>query len=233
MDMETALTGVTQMLEKKVDNEMEKIDAEIKAIETYDEDDFEALRRKRMEALKKSQEQKQEWISNGHGKYEEVPTEKEFFEATKKSKNVVAHFYIDSSFRCKIVDKHLNILAPKHLETKFLKINAEKSPFLTERLKIKIMPTICLIKDSLTVDYIKGFTDVGNKDDFSTEMLEWRIAQQKVIHYSGDLMTPPSENGDRTALRGKSALTMFGKEKNKTIRGGEIGADDSEDEDDW
>jgi hypothetical protein len=45
--------------------------------------------------------------------------------------------YNVANFRCKIVDKHLAILAPKHVETKFCKINAEKCPFLTDRLKIR------------------------------------------------------------------------------------------------
>ena len=38
-------------------------------------------------------------LMNGHGKYEEVADEKEFFEATKKSNNVVCLFYIPSNFR--------------------------------------------------------------------------------------------------------------------------------------
>jgi hypothetical protein len=32
----------------------------------------------------------------------------------------------------------LAILAKKHMETKFCKINAEKTPFLCDRLKIKV-----------------------------------------------------------------------------------------------
>ena len=83
----------------------------------------------------------------------------------------------------KIVDKHLGILAKKHLEAKFVKINAEKCPFLTERLRIKVIPTIMLVKDSKTRDYIVGFTDLGNHDEFSTEMMEWRIATAGVVEY--------------------------------------------------
>ena len=67
----------------------------------------------------------------GHGEYTEIAEEKEFFELAKKSKNFVCHFYRDEFFRCKIVDKHLRLLAQKHMETKFCKINAEKCPFLT------------------------------------------------------------------------------------------------------
>ena len=64
----------------------------------------------------------------------ELYDEKEFFETSKKSENVVCHFYRDSFERCKIVDKHLAQLARKHIETKFCKINAEKAPFLTGEL---------------------------------------------------------------------------------------------------
>ena len=57
-------------------------------------------------------------------------------------------FYRPETERCKIFDKHLNILAHKHHETKFAKINAEKCPFLTDRLKVRVIPTLVLIKVS-------------------------------------------------------------------------------------
>lgn len=69
------------------------------------------------------------------------------------------------------------------MEAKFCKVNAEKSPFLTQRLRIKVIPTIALVKDSKTKDFIVGFSDLGNCDDFSTEMMEWRIAQSGAIDY--------------------------------------------------
>ena len=55
-------------------------------------------------------------------------------------------------FRCKIVDKHLGQLCLKHYETRFIRLNAEKAPFLSERLKIKMMPTILMCKDSVVID---------------------------------------------------------------------------------
>merc|ERR1719222_338310 len=109
-----------------------------------------------MAGLKKQQAKKQEWLSNGHGQYEEIPEEKEFFNVTKKSENVVCHFYKGDSFNCKVLDKHV--------ETKFCKIDATKCPFLTDRLKIRVIPTMAVIKDGITKDYIIGFTDLGNTD---------------------------------------------------------------------
>lgn len=63
----------------------------------------------------------------------------------------------------------------------------------TERLRIKTLPTLALVKDAKTKDYVVGFSDLGNTDDFSTDVLEWRIAQAAVIEYSGDLLVPPSQ----------------------------------------
>lgn len=91
------------------------------------------------------------------------------------------------SCRCKILDKHLAILAKKHIETKFLKLNVEKAPFLTERLRIKVIPTLALLIDGKTKDYVVGFTDLGNTDEFPTEMLEWRLGCADVINYRLDV----------------------------------------------
>ncbi|ETN61537.1 thioredoxin domain-containing protein 9 [Anopheles darlingi] len=195
-------------LEKQLDNELDRLDS-------FNTDDLDQLRQQRIQQLKKQAQQRQEWKNNGHGEYSELADEKEFFAMSKKSANIVCHFYRDSTPRCRIVDMHLKILAEKHLEAKFCKVNAERCPFLTERLRIKVIPSIALIKDSKTKDYIVGFTDLGNCDDFSTEMLEWRIAQSGAIEYSGDLLTPPDVKKHKKPAN------------QKTIRGG-YDSDDSD-----
>jgi hypothetical protein len=149
--------------------------------------------------------------------------EKEFFEVCKKSQNVVVHFYRESTFRCKIVDKHLAELARSHIECRFVKIDAEKSKFLTERLKIKMLPTIALIKDNKPIDYVVGFGDLGNTDDFDLEMLEWRIARADIIEYNGDLVNPPT-NTKKKHINVKSKSSIRGNRRD----------DDSDDEgNDW
>lgn len=222
--MQNALEGHLLQASKAVE---EQLDAEINRLDKMDEDDFDVLRQRRMDALKKSQQQKQEWMSNGHGKYTEVADEKGFFDACKKSKKVVCHFYRDSTFRCKIVDKHLELLAPKHLETKFMKINAEKCKFLVDRLKIVVLPTICIAMDGKTQDYIVGFDDLGGSDEFPTEMMEWRLGRAKAINYQGDLLTPPKFGKE------KKDTSVFGYVKTKkTIKDTQFD-DSSDDDDDW
>ncbi|CAG0920833.1 unnamed protein product [Notodromas monacha] len=214
---EGRMVGAAQVLEKAVDEELERL-------ENLHQDDLAAIRKNRIDSLKKMAAQKQDWISAGHGEYTEVATEKEFFDVTKKSKNVICHFYKDSTFRCEILDKHLKILAPKHLEARFVKLNVEKAPFLTERLKIRVIPTLGIVKDSVTKDFIIGFTELGNRDDFSTEMLEWRLARADVIDYAGDLLTPPDSKPKTSKLS-----VMLGQDRKKTIRGGGRGSDSDSD----
>ncbi|XP_019871776.2 uncharacterized protein LOC109600133 [Aethina tumida] len=183
-NLEKKLLHVSKEIESQIDQAIEKIN-------NLDTGDLEQLRKARLIELKKLEDKKREWLLNGHGKYEEMLEEKRFFDVIKKSENVVLHFYRTNSPRCEIVDKHLRILAGKHVETLFTKLNAEKAPFLADNLNIVIIPTIVLIKGSTIVDRIVGFTQLGNRDDFTTEMMEWRIAQGEVISYEGDKAVPP------------------------------------------
>jgi len=151
------------------------LDAEIDRLNRMETEDYELLREKRYKLMKLQHDQQQMWLSKGHGIYSEVVDELVWFEACRKSRNVVCHFYRDSTQRCEIVDKHLKILAESHPETRFIKINAEKSPFLCQRLGIYCLPTILLISDSVTQDKIEGFERFGNVDTFSTKTIETYI----------------------------------------------------------
>ncbi|KAL3621098.1 hypothetical protein CASFOL_036010 [Castilleja foliolosa] len=163
----------------------DKIDDEIAAMERLDLDDMEVLRERRLQQMKKMAEKKSRWIALGHGEYSEIPNEKEFFSAVKASQRVVCHFYREN-WPCKVVDKHLAILAKQHIETRFVKINAEKSPYLSEKLRIVVLPTLALVKNAKVEDYVVGFDELGGTDDFSTEELEERLAKAQVIIYEGE-----------------------------------------------
>jgi len=216
--MEHQLLAAAHVIEQQVDSQLDTLDRAIK-----DEDELEILRRRRLENIRNAQKQRQECLANGHGGYDELADEAEFFATCKKSRKVVCHFFRSSTPRCKIVDKHLALLAPRHIETRFVRIDAERSKFLVDRLRIKVMPTICLAKEGKTVDYVAGFDDLGGVDDFSTDMLEWRIARAGVIDYSGDLLTPPTAgSASKPSILGRGTVK-------KTIRDG-TGNDSSDDD---
>ena len=83
--------------------------------------------------------------------------------------------------RCQIVDAHFERLAPNHVECRFVKIDAEKNPFLVERLGIILLPTIVLIKDGKTDHAIHGFDEFGGIDDFRTEDMAFVLSNYGMI----------------------------------------------------
>lgn len=96
----------------------------------------------------------------GHGEYTEIYNEKEFFEISKKSENIICLFYKDDSQRCKIVDYHFKILAKKHIEARFCKLNVERCPFLTGIIKVHFKNiTIYLLPYNNTFKHYRTFTD--------------------------------------------------------------------------
>eukprot|EP00386_Alphamonas_edax_P007509 GDKI01025001.1.p1 GENE.GDKI01025001.1~~GDKI01025001.1.p1 ORF type:complete len:209 (-),score=67.71 GDKI01025001.1:19-579(-) len=153
-----------------------RLDAEIEKFDKMTEDDYEEIRRKRLEAMKSGAKKRQEMCNKGHGQYAELPDEKAFFQAAKESRLMVCHFYRPTTWRCEIIDKHMMLLAQHHIGTRFVKINAERCPYLCDKLKIWCIPTLMLIKDGKTEHSIVGFDELGGKDDFHTRVLEERLA---------------------------------------------------------
>uniref|UniRef100_A0A1I8FBA7 SID1 transmembrane family member 1 n=1 Tax=Macrostomum lignano TaxID=282301 RepID=A0A1I8FBA7_9PLAT len=228
------MVRAAKMIEQRLDNEIERL-------ENLNEDDLERLRERRLRQLKEQAKQRDEWLANGHGSLAELTQERDFFDESMRSKRLVCHFYRDTTFRCGIVDRHLTALAPRHIECKFVRISVEKAPFLTRRLGVRVIPTLCIVKDEKVKDYIVGFDDLGGHDNFSTEMLEWRLARSEVIDYRGDLETPPDSAAGRRSWRGKGGKraakaakeASSKKPSGKTIRGDKADDDSDDDEDDW
>ncbi len=172
---------VGQRLLSVLEAEEEKLDAKLEKLERMDEDDLERVRRARMDQMKKMAAQRNEWAAQGHGEYREITDQKRFFEELKPSHRAVVHFYRPTTRRCEIIDRHLHILARKHMETKFIRVNAEKSPFLCERLNIWMMPTVVLVKEGKTDHSIIGFDELGGTDNFPTEHLEQVLLKHGLV----------------------------------------------------
>ena len=55
------------------------------------------------------------------------PIAGDFLEAVTKTDNVVCHFFHRDFERCKLLDKHLSILARKYFDTRFIRVSAPVS----------------------------------------------------------------------------------------------------------
>jgi hypothetical protein len=97
-----------------------------------DDEGLEQLRQQRMAQMQKKHSQQKKWRDLGHGTYEELgggqdsrDVARDFFQASKATERLVVHFYRPSTRLCDVFHAHLAKLAPKHMETKFVKVNVE------------------------------------------------------------------------------------------------------------
>merc|ERR1719281_564811 len=158
----------------------DQLDEEIRQLDSLKIDDLEELRRKRLEQMKATHSLKQKKLAAGHGQYDMIE-ERDFFDCAKKSDRMVVHFWRESAWRCEIMDKHLRQLAQKHWGTRFVKINAEKAPYLAEKLHIWCLPSLVLCKEGKTDHTIVGFSEFASGDEVTTEELEATLATWGVI----------------------------------------------------
>jgi|LauGreSBDMM110SN_4_FD.fasta_scaffold71810_2 thiol-disulfide isomerase/thioredoxin len=176
-----AIGAVEQSLLRVAQEHERALDAQLAKMDNLGEDDFEALRQKRKMDLQKQVRQEQDWRQLGHGRYAECTDTKDFFNAAKKSARMLVHFYRSVTPRCQIVDAHFERLAARHVECRFVKLDAEKNPYLVEKLGIIVLPTIVLIKDGKTDHAIHGFDEFGGTDNFTTEDMAYVLANYGMI----------------------------------------------------
>ena len=170
--------------EKKQKEEIEKQKNELDDLDEIDSEE-ERIMQQEMEKLRKTAESKREDLAKKvktekYGNYTEI-IETEFLDTMLKNDKVVCHFYHKDFERCKIIDKHLQIIAQQHRETLFVKINAEKTPFFTAKLNVRVLPTIILFVKGKSIHRFIGFQDFGMNDDFPTINLARQLVLFKMI----------------------------------------------------
>eukprot|EP00392_Amoebophrya_sp_AT5.2_P009627 g9655.t1 len=183
----------TQLYQAALDTE-EQLDDEIDRLSKLKEDDLEEIRRKRLEAMKDNHRKAQAAIRNGCGKYDEIRDEKEFFEAAKNNYKMVCVFFRVGQLTSDVMTKHFETLCKRYPTTRFCCINAEKSPYLCEKLHIWLRGDIIInlrfpehvagkgggLIESKTEYTIRGFDELGGMD-FSTERLEAILSFREMI----------------------------------------------------
>lgn len=92
--VEQAVLSVAKRLEDQLDSQLHKLD-------NLKDDDLERIRQKRIDEMRRQQDQAREWAARGHGVYTELLDEKSFFKEVKGEERVVAHFYREN-WPCKV-----------------------------------------------------------------------------------------------------------------------------------
>merc|ERR1711988_633253 len=80
-----------------------------------------------------------------------------------------------------IMKEHMQVLAQKHLEARFLWVDAENAPFLTDRLNIWMLPTIVCIKDNKVHKQHNGCDEIDSSGKYSSGMLEYLLHTDEML----------------------------------------------------
>ncbi|ORY75444.1 thioredoxin-like protein, partial [Protomyces lactucae-debilis] len=116
----------------------------------------------------------------GHGTYVEIMDEKAVLDVTTSTDRCVVHFFHKDFARCSIMHRHLEQLARKHIETRFLKVDVEQVPFLVTRLEIRVLPCVIPFVKGIGKTRILGFEGLGG-DAFRTGTLELVLQRAGVL----------------------------------------------------
>jgi len=167
--------AVNNAVTKILHDEESKLDRKMQKLSKMSEDDLEELRARRLEELKKKQVQRSKWLANNHGRIHEIMDQKQFFEHVKSTKHVICLFYSKTSKWSHVLQEHLTLLAQKHLECKFIQIEAQYAPFLLERLQINLMPTLVLAKENKVSTQLRGLDWCAPDGKIKTLQLEQKL----------------------------------------------------------
>lgn len=142
---------------------------------------IQAMKQRRINELKNKQIEYAKNIAKGHGQLRTISQDEFLPECTGSSQYVVIHFFHKEFKRCTIMDHHLHMVARQHMETKFCRIDAEKSPFFIQKLNIQTLPTLLIFENGKTVNRLIGFNGLSegnnNIDTWKTYQLQIYLAQ--------------------------------------------------------
>jgi thioredoxin-like negative regulator of GroEL len=147
-----------------------------------DDSELDAFRAQRIQQLHAEFDKARRLKASEHGTYSEIKDEKALMDITTSTKNCIVHFFKPDFNRCRIMDTHLESLAPSHYEARILKINVDNCPFLVTRLGVQVLPCVIAFIDGVGADRIVGFEGLGRTpDNFTVRDLEARLIRAGVF----------------------------------------------------
>lgn len=127
-------------------SEMEIGEEEEDDIDDNEDYELRQIKEARLRQLKNAHKAKLENIGKGHGQFREI-VQDEFIAEVTSSDVVICNFFHRDFPRCTIMDHHLTKLAQRHIETKFIKIDAEKAPFFVEKVQCVVILYFCTLEN--------------------------------------------------------------------------------------
>ncbi|KAB8078015.1 thioredoxin-like protein [Aspergillus leporis] len=169
--------------------------------------------------------------------YPTLKSDQTLLDLTTETHRCVIHFAHPDFTRCGTMDEHMRALATRHYEVRFARVDVRNTPFIVEKLKIRVLPCVVGFKDGIAVERVLGFEGLAlggrdGTDSFSTATLEKRLLWKGVLAQAklkADNEDSEASDADRDDDEDGGRRQNDGR---RTIRGGKASYNNGDD-DDW
>ncbi|RMJ24465.1 NTP binding protein, partial [Aspergillus sp. HF37] len=93
--------------------------------------------------------------------YPTLSTDQSVLEFTTQTHRCVVHFAHPDFARCAVMDEHLRTLAARHYDVRFARVDVQNTPFVVEKLSIKVLPCVVGFCGGVGVERVVGFEGLG------------------------------------------------------------------------
>ncbi|KAL2823980.1 thioredoxin-like protein [Aspergillus cavernicola] len=167
--------------------------------------------------------------------YPTLKNDQALLDFTTQTYDCVIHFAHADFARCGTMDERIRALAGRHQDVRFARVDVRDTPFVVEKLKIRVLPCVIGFKDGVGVERVVGFEGLGfggndGRDGFSTGTLEKRLLSKGILSQARfkDEDEGSGEDNDED-------YEEDGIPRKRGIRSGNVGAakGGEDDDDDW
>ncbi|KAL4974308.1 thioredoxin-like protein [Aspergillus desertorum] len=216
------------------EHDLSNDDALFRALEEEDDTDYRAHRLEQLTAefatAQKSNSQRTTLVEDSL--YPTLKSDQALLDHTTHTQRCVIHFAHPDFARCATMDDHIRALAALHQDVRFARVDVRETPFVVEKLKIRVLPFVIGFLDGVAVERVLGFEGLGPRgsaglEGFNTASLEKRLLGKGILsqaRFEGDNEEESVLNNDEDddARKGR-----------RSIRTGTTRAFKEDDDDDW
>ncbi|KAL4890414.1 thioredoxin-like protein [Aspergillus ambiguus] len=221
----------------------EDVDALLESLENEDDSAYRAQRLEQLNAefaaAKTNRTEATRVVEDGGsgGAYPTLSSDQALLDVTTETKRCVVHFAHPDFARCATMDEHLRPLALAHHDVRFARVDVRNTPFVVEKLKIRVLPCVIGFKDGIAVERVLGFEGLAAGGRDGTDAISTATLEKRLL-YKGILMQArlkEEEGDDASDVSDADADSDDAGKGRRALRRGNArlnrGGDD--DDDDW
>lgn len=111
--------------------------------------------------------------------YPTLASDKAVLDLTTAAQRSVVHFAHPDFARCDVMDETLRRLASLHHETRFARVDVRSTPFVVQKLNVRVLPYVIAFKDGAVVERIVGFEGLGRGSSSAARRTTTQQQQQQ------------------------------------------------------